>query len=157
MLVRNPRLFPTLASHFLPCSFELGLICRNTVGSDLLEPELLLSLAGDPNWLSMVSHRRGTTWRSGLQETEKDHRSAARCMGEGEILAGFFVTFELALLHEEGMRAIPTGCFDRVGIDSGTLGSQRRWNPYRGELQLPCHRCLARRVENKPLSGQRTL
>ncbi|OLD83662.1 MAG: hypothetical protein AUF67_00185 [Acidobacteria bacterium 13_1_20CM_58_21] len=69
VLLRNPRLFPTLASHFLRWSFELGLIRRNTVGPDLLEPELLLSLAGDPNWLSMVSHRRGTTWISGLQET----------------------------------------------------------------------------------------
>ena len=53
-------------------------------------------------------------------------------MGEGEVLAGFFVTFELAVLHEEGMRAIPTGCFDRVGIDSETLGSQRRWKPLPG-------------------------
>ena len=145
MLVRNPRLFPTLASHFLPCSFELGLICRNTVGSDLLEPELLLSLVGDPNWLSTVRHGRGTTWRSGLQETEKDHRSAPRYMGEGEVLAGFFVTFELAPLHEESMRAIPTGCFDRVGIGNGTLGSQGHRKPLPGELQLPCHRCLARR------------
>ncbi len=139
----KPRM--PLTSHFLPWSFELGLICRNTVGSDSLEPELLLSLVGDPNWLSMVRHGRGTTWRRGLQETEKDHRSTARCMGEGEVLAGFFVTFELAVLHEEGMRAIPTGCFDRVGIDSGMLGSQRRRKPLQGALQLPCHRCLARR------------
>src|SRR6266566_4424415 len=88
MLLRNPRFFPIVGVPFL------ALIFRNTVGLDWLEPELLLSLLGDPHWLSMVSHGRGTTWRSGLQETEKDHRSAPRCMGEGEVLAGFFATFE---------------------------------------------------------------
>ena len=55
-------------------------------------------------------------------------------MGEGEVLAGFFVTFELALLHKEGVRTIPTGCFDRVGVDRGTLGSQRCRKPLPGRV-----------------------
>src|SRR5437762_1810401 len=63
--------------------------CRTAPNPNQFFLDLLLSRAGDPNWLSMLSHGIGTTWRSGLQETEKDHRSAARGMREGEGPAGF--------------------------------------------------------------------
>ena len=73
--------------------------------------------------LSAVGHGKRAI-RGGLKKTQEDRGSRSERTSEGEVFTGFFIPFQLGLLHEEGLGAVPTGYFDGIEISDWTLGSQ---------------------------------
>src|SRR5260370_17079747 len=159
--------FRALASHFLP-SFELlRFIFETAIRLNLIELVLLLSLRRDPDMLGAVGHGKGTFRGSGLQESHKDHRSRADRMSESKVLAGLFVPLELGLLHEEGIGAIPTRCFDQFPPSNHTLSDQAHRQPSKGGncrcwatsvcVKYLKIKCLAQNDAGEPVRGRDSL
>jgi hypothetical protein len=99
-------------------------IFRTAARLDLFQAELLPTVGRFTDMLRLVGHGTGTILRSGLQKTQKDHRSWGEGMAKRNALAGFFTPLKIRLFDEEGLATIPSRNFDGVNSGDGALGRQ---------------------------------
>ena len=58
--------------------------------------------------LGMVSHRKRSIRRTGLEKAQENHGTGAEGVTEREALTSLFVPLEIGLLDEERLSAVPT-------------------------------------------------
>ena len=83
------------------------MVARN----DLLKAKLMLPSRQIGNMLSLIGNWERTFRHHGLKESHKNHGVRAQLAIQNNLLAGFFVPFELRLLDKEGLGIVPTRHF----------------------------------------------